>query len=86
MRHLDPRLAPVIGKLAALVAETGNPLSHLAILAREHGVPAVVGVVGATERFSAGDVVTVDGDAGTVSLAAANLEANGRLISTGVTR
>jgi pyruvate,water dikinase len=83
VRHLDPRLAPVIGRIAGLVAETGNPLSHLAILAREHGVPAVVGVVGATERFSTGDVVTVDGDAGTVTLAAANLDGEGSFTSTG---
>ena len=40
--HLDPRLAPVIPRLAGLVAETGSPLSHLAILAREYGVPTVV--------------------------------------------
>src|SRR5690606_22727984 len=41
--HLDPRLAPVVPRLAGLVAETGSPLSHLAILARENGVPTVVG-------------------------------------------
>lgn len=64
--HLDPRLAPVIPRLAGLVAETGSPLSHLAILAREHGVPVVVGMAGATERFGPGQVVRVDGAAGTV--------------------
>lgn len=40
---LDPRLAPALAGLAGLVAATGSPLSHLAILAREHGVPTVVG-------------------------------------------
>ena len=40
---------------AGLVAETGSPLSHLAILAREHGVPIVVGIAGATTRVPAGD-------------------------------
>jgi pyruvate,water dikinase len=64
--HLDPRLAPVIPRLAGLVAETGSPLSHLAILAREHGVPTVVGHLGATERYRTGDVVDVDGVTGTV--------------------
>ena len=64
--HLDPRLAAVIPRLAGLVAETGSPLSHLAILAREHGVPAVVGLAGAMTRFVDGDVVAVDGHAGTV--------------------
>ena len=66
--HLDPRLAAVIPRLGGLIAETGSPLSHLAILAREHGVPTVVGLAGATTRFADGDVVAVDGHAGTVSL------------------
>lgn len=64
--HLDPRLAPVIPRLSGLVAETGSPLSHLAILAREHGVPTVVGHAGATERYAPGQVVEVDGTIGTV--------------------
>lgn len=64
--HLDPRLAAVIPRLAGLVAETGSPLSHLAILAREHGVATVVGVTGATTRFHSGDIATVDGHEGTV--------------------
>lgn len=69
--HLDPRLAAVIPRLAGLVAETGSPLSHLAILAREAGVPIVVGLAGATQRFTSGDIVVVDGQAGTVRAAAA---------------
>ena len=64
--HLDPRLATVIGRLAGLVAETGSPLSHLAILAREHGVPTVVGHAGATGRYREGQVVEVDGTVGAV--------------------
>jgi pyruvate,water dikinase len=64
--HLDPRLAPVVPRLAALVAETGNALSHLAILAREYRVPVVVGVHDATRRFADGDGVVVDGSARTL--------------------
>ena len=64
--HLDPRLAPIVPRLAGLVAETGSPLSHLAILAREHGVATVVGHAGAAERYAPGTVVEVDGTAGTV--------------------
>ena len=64
--HLDPRLATVIPRLSGLVAETGSPLSHLAILAREHGVPTVVGHAGATARYRNGEVVEVDGTVGTV--------------------
>ena len=66
MTHLDPRLAPVVPRLAGLVAETGSPLSHLAILAREHGVATVVSHAGAAERYAPGTVVEVDGGAGTV--------------------
>lgn len=63
---LDPRLAPVLGGLGGLVAETGSPLSHLAILAREHGVPTVVGVDDALRRFPPGTELLVDGATGEV--------------------
>jgi pyruvate,water dikinase len=76
VRHLDPRLAPVLPRLAGLVAETGSPLSHLAILAREHGVPTVVGRSGATEAWPHGAVVTVDGTTGEVAAVVGNLGAD----------
>ena len=63
---LDPGLAAALPRLAGLVAETGSPLSHLAILAREFGVPTVVGVTGARERFAEGVTVVVDGTTGEV--------------------
>jgi phosphohistidine swiveling domain-containing protein len=63
---LDPRLASIIPMLNALVAETGSPLSHLAILAREHGVPTVVGRANATTEFADDDWVEVDGGTGAV--------------------
>lgn len=66
VRTLDPDLAPLLPRLAGLVAETGSPLSHLAILAREHGVPVVVGDAGARDRLPAGTVVVVDGRTGEV--------------------
>lgn len=65
---LDPGLAPYLGGLAGLVAETGNALSHLAILAREHELPCVVGCAGALERFPTGTVVALDGTTGQVSV------------------
>ncbi|MGH9223832.1 MAG: PEP/pyruvate-binding domain-containing protein [Acidimicrobiales bacterium] len=64
---LDPSLAAVLSRLGGLVAETGSPLSHLAILARELGVPTVVGVEGATTRFPPGVLVVVDGNTGEVA-------------------
>ncbi|MCP2314817.1 pyruvate, water dikinase [Nocardia amikacinitolerans] len=66
VRHLDPRLAVVVPRLSGLIAETGSPLSHLAILAREYGVPVVVGYPDATRRLPDGAVVQVDGRSGEV--------------------
>jgi rifampicin phosphotransferase len=66
VRHLDPGLAPHLPGLAGLVAETGSELSHLAILARELGVPTVVGLAGATTELTTGTVVLVDGGTGEV--------------------
>ena len=66
VRILDPNLAPLLPRLGGLVAETGSILSHLAILAREFGVPTVVGVEDAVARFPAGTTVTVDGTTGEV--------------------
>ena len=63
---LDPGLASVLPGLAGLVSETGNILSHLAILAREHGVATVVGVPDACRRWRPGTLIEVDGIAGTV--------------------
>ena len=68
VRTLDPGYASVLPGLGGLVAETGSVLSHLAILAREFGVPTVVGVAGAVERFPAGSIVTVDGATGAVEI------------------
>lgn len=66
VRTLDPALAPLLGSLEGLVAETGSPLSHLAILAREYGVPTVVGVHDAVGRFPEGTRLLVDGGTGEV--------------------
>ena len=69
VRTLDPDLAPLLPRLGGLVAETGSFLSHLAILAREFGVPTAVGVEDALSRFPAGSLVVVDGTTGEVALA-----------------
>ena len=66
VRTLDPRLAPVLPKVAGVVSETGSVLSHLAILAREQGVPVVVGMPEACRRFPAGTMVAIDGGTGEV--------------------
>lgn len=70
VRTLDPDLAPLLPGLHALVAETGSPLSHLAILARELGVATAVGVTDALRRFPPGTHVVVDGATGDVRVTA----------------
>jgi phosphoenolpyruvate synthase/pyruvate phosphate dikinase len=57
---------PLFPRLAAIVTDVGAPLSHAAIVARELGIPAVVGCGNATMRLKTGDRVRVDGSAGTV--------------------
>jgi rifampicin phosphotransferase len=67
VRTLEPGLAATLPGLAGLVSETGSVLSHLAILARELGVPTVVGVPDAVMRFPTGSTVLVDGGTGEVA-------------------
>ncbi|MEU6251637.1 PEP/pyruvate-binding domain-containing protein [Streptomyces sp. NPDC047043] len=64
VRTLDPALAPLLPGLTGLVAQTGSPLSHLAVLAREFGLPAVVGATDAVRRFPPGSRIAVDGTTG----------------------
>ncbi len=63
----DPAWTTVFGLLAGLVLERGGQLSHGAVVAREYGLPAVAGVAGAVTLLNDGDVITVDGGAGTVT-------------------
>jgi phosphohistidine swiveling domain-containing protein len=59
---------PVFPRAAAVVTDVGAPLSHAAIVARELGIPAVVGCGDATMRLHTGDRVRVDGGHGTVQV------------------
>ena len=53
---------------AAVVTDVGGPLSHSSIVAREYGIPAVLGTGIATRRIRNGMMITVDGDRGEVVL------------------
>ena len=64
----SPTWTPLFGTVAALVSDSGGALSHTAIVAREYGLPAVVGVRYGTSTISDGQVVTVDGTSGAVFL------------------
>ena len=65
----DPGWTPLFLTAGGLVMEMGGPNSHGAVVAREYGIPAVVGVPDATLRISSGQIITVDGAAGTVTTA-----------------
>jgi rifampicin phosphotransferase len=66
----DPSWTSLLALGGALVLEVGGLLSHGAIVARELGIPAVVDVTAATSLLATGDVLAVDGSAGTVDLRA----------------
>lgn len=63
----DPGWTPLFLTASALVMEMGGMMSHGAVVAREYGIPAVVGVPNATERIVTGERIVVDGSAGTVA-------------------
>ncbi len=64
----DPGWTPLFLTAGGLVMEMGGAMSHGAVVAREYGIPAVVGVPGATTAISSGQRITVDGSAGTVTV------------------
>jgi pyruvate,water dikinase len=66
-RTTDPAWTPLFRLAAAVVTEIGGVLSHAAIVAREFGIPAVVGAGDAMSALTDGASVTVDGTAGTVT-------------------
>jgi pyruvate,water dikinase len=63
-----PSWAPVFGKIKAAVSDIGGAMSHAAIIAREYGLPAVVGTGHATKRIVTGQRVRVDGTSGIVTI------------------
>jgi len=64
-----PAWTPLFAMAAGIVTDVGGPLSHGSIVAREYGIPAVLGTGVATQRIQSGRTVTVDGTVGTVTLA-----------------
>ncbi|SES29993.1 pyruvate, water dikinase [Lentzea xinjiangensis] len=64
----DPGWTPLFMTAAGLVTETGSPLAHGPTVAREYGIPAVICVRNATREIATGQLITIDGGAGTVRL------------------
>ena len=65
---ITPPWSPLLAIPVGLVTETGGVLSHAAVTAREYGVPAVVGVDGATRMIREGDTLEIDGSRGSVRI------------------
>jgi pyruvate,water dikinase len=65
-----PAWTPLFALASAVVTDIGGPLSHSSIVAREYGIPAVMAARTATRAIQTGQIVTVDGSAGTVTLEA----------------
>jgi phosphohistidine swiveling domain-containing protein len=70
-RITTPAWTPLFAMASAIVTDVGGPLSHGSIVAREYGIPAVLGTGNATTQVHTGQLITVDGDAGVVVPAAA---------------
>ena len=66
--YTDPAWTPLFTLASAVVSDTGGPLSHAAIVAREYGIPAVLGTQTATSQLKDGDQVSVNGRSGEVKL------------------
>lgn len=66
--YTDPAWTPLFTIVAGVVTETGGALSHAAIVAREYGIPAVLGVTDATTSIRDGDRVALDGTTGTLTI------------------
>ncbi len=67
-RYTDPSWTPLFVLASAVVSDTGGPLSHSAIVAREYNIPAVLGCGNATEMLNDGQEVVVDGGKGVVQI------------------
>ncbi len=63
-----PPWTPLFGVATAVVTDTGGVLSHCAVVAREYGIPAVVGTGNGTQVIRDGQMLEVNGSAGTVRL------------------
>ncbi len=68
-----PAWTPLFARASGIVTDVGGPLSHGSIVAREYGIPAVLGTGEATKRILDGETITVDGTAGVVSRSEAQM-------------
>jgi pyruvate,water dikinase len=81
-----PAWTPLFARAAAVVTDIGGPLSHSSIVAREYGIPAVLGTGVATRRIEHGQRITVDGDRGRVWLGPDSPDQVEQTVPTGADR
>ncbi|MFD4421998.1 PEP/pyruvate-binding domain-containing protein [Agromyces sp. NPDC058484] len=74
--YTNPSWTPLFQRAAAVVVDSGGVASHAAIVAREYGIPAVMGTAEGTTVLHDGQVVTVDGDTGRVTREGMNADAD----------
>jgi phosphohistidine swiveling domain-containing protein len=67
-RNTDPGWTPIFSTVSGVVVEEGGLLNHSSIIARELGLPAVVGVRDARRKIPEGSLIVVDGSLGTVEI------------------
>jgi pyruvate,water dikinase len=67
-RFTDPGWTPYFAQIAGLVTETGGMLSHGAVVSREFGIPAVLGIKNATQLIKSNDTIEIDGHTGYVKI------------------
>jgi rifampicin phosphotransferase len=66
--YTDPAWTPLFPLAAGLVTEVGGLMTHGAVVAREYGIPAVVGVDNATSKIKDGQIIRIDGTQGIVTI------------------
>jgi pyruvate,water dikinase len=76
----EPPWTPLFATASAIVTDSGGVLSHSAVVAREYRIPAVVGTGNATRTFHDGQLIEVDGDAGTVQVVVEEIELEPALV------
>jgi pyruvate,water dikinase len=67
-KFTDPSWTPVFVSISGLITEVGGMMTHGAVITREYGLPAVVGVVNATKLIKDGSRVRINGDEGYVEI------------------
>ncbi|MFE1745905.1 putative PEP-binding protein [Coleofasciculus sp. H7-2] len=81
VKSITPDRMVLLRQAVAVVAEQGAMTCHAAIIARELGIPAVVGAVGATQLIQTGDAVLVDGDKGAIYRVEVQAEKPGKILT-----